>query len=180
MRPLRNASSRPLHTSSFNLVVDGTATEKDYANSTVSLDTQAGSLKSVKTSLSVSGTIYDPTDATVGILYSWDGRGFDMQETFAVASDGLATSAQYNVDATCDVIHGIVHTSAGLGPLQLRCGLLMKAYKLLTLRVMLRQKRFQDMKFLLELNEMRIGEGYVFKISLLSLGNGTEGIAVAK
>lgn len=68
MRPLKNASSRPLHTSSFNLVVDGTATEKDYANSTVSLDTQAGSLKSVNTSLSVSGTIYDPTDATVGIL----------------------------------------------------------------------------------------------------------------
>lgn len=115
MRPLGNASSRPLHTSSFNLVVDGTATEKDYANSTVSLDTQASSLKSVKPSLSVSGTIYDPTDATVGILYSWDGHGFDMQETFAVASDGLATSAQYNVDATCDVIHGIVHTRCRLG-----------------------------------------------------------------
>ena len=134
-----------------------------------------------------SGVIIDSADTRFRISWSSDGNLIPVQEMFSSIIDGMATTAQYDYDSPCSHITGVSFSGNvafhinGYSGQTLLCRQISRAYLLLMVRVIARERQFREMEITLYFDGETIGGGYVLKISSVE-GHGsnrTEGTATS-
>lgn len=134
-----------------------------------------------------SGVVVDPKDALFRIAWTVDGRSIPIQEIFSAAVDGIVTAAPHGYTNLCSHATGVSfsgNVAFHIGQYSdhnLHCGQTSRAFGLLVQKVVKDQRIFQEMDFTLEYDGVKIGEGYILKMSSVEgHSNSTEGIATSR
>ena len=133
-----------------------------------------------------SGVVVDPKDALFRIAWTVDGKSIPIQDIFSAAVDGIATAAQHGYTNLCSHATGVSfsgNVAFHIGQYSdhnLHCGQISRAFGLLVQLVVKDQRRFQEMDFTLDYDGVKIGEGYMLKMSSVEgHSNSTEGIVTS-
>ncbi len=134
-----------------------------------------------------SGEVVDPKDPSFRISWAVDGKSIPVQEIFSAAVDGIATTAQSRYVDTCSFTTGVSFSgniAFHIGQHRdeiLLCGQIIKVFGLLVELVVKNQRKFLEMDFILNYDGVKIGEGYIMKLSPVGSqgGNATENVAAS-
>ena len=133
-----------------------------------------------------SGVVIDPKDGLFRIAWTVDGRSIPIQDIFSAAVDGIATAAPDGYTNLCSHATGVSfsgNVAFHIGQYSdhnLHCGQISRAFGLLVQLVVKDQRRFQEMDFTLDYDGVKIGEGYMLKLSSVEgHSNSTEGIVTS-
>ena len=134
-----------------------------------------------------SGVVVDPEEALFRIAWTVDGKSIPVQEIFSAAVDGIATTAPNGYTNLCSHATGVSFSGnlafhiGQYSDHNLHCGTISRAFRLLVQLVVKDQRKFQEMDFTLDYDGVKIGDGYVLKMSSVEGhgGNGTEGMATS-
>ena len=137
-------------------------------NSTLLGESMAKGTGSVMTR---AGVLVDPENDDFRISWAFDGRPVPAQDIFSAVLDGIATTAQYDVNESCAYVTGVSFSGnlafhiSRISVQDLECGRISRAFLLISHWIIPIERIFTEMDFTLILNERPIAEGYIFKIS---------------